>query len=207
VNDSLLIVGSRSLADQMGEPMATDRLDDAMVTIAGVVHSFDVEALAQQLGLALDADLLAEYAGQPALVASSIRLTPYRFASQGLPVGRIVDEATMLYGQEVAVTGDAGFVEGAQAFTLRSDDVLRSGEVPVLLDQSLVDRHGRPLDAQILIDRHLQVTGTVQQLDTATIERLLTAHPELDSDRVAAWADGPLIVARSVQIAPIAPLP
>ncbi len=64
--DRLLVVGATA------PPADNDLLEDTRVRVTGVIRTFNLNQMEQDLNVSLDADDLADYEGEPVLIATSV---------------------------------------------------------------------------------------------------------------------------------------
>jgi hypothetical protein len=193
------VVTAGPVLDRAGQPLdrALDPLSTNNVMVTGTVHQFNLQAFEAQLGLDLDDQQWAAWAGRPAIIATSAIPRPRYLSWQAATVDDVVDHPDVYLGQAVTVRGEVEDVVGPRSFTLEDDDLLFDDEVLVLTTGQMTDRAGQPLGADALVDRPVWVTGTVRLFDRAEIERDLGI--DLDDGLFESWDGQSVIVARSIR--------
>jgi hypothetical protein len=199
-DDELPVVSARPMQDRLGGPFDPTPLGGRAVWIRGTVHQFNLGAFEDRLGLDLDDDRFAEFAGQPAIIADSIVPTRRVLDPQAATVDDIAQYPGLYYGETVTVSGEVDELLGPRAFTIEDADLLFDEQVLVVSARPLRDRDGRSLDVSALGDREVRVTGTVRPFDPATFEQEVGF--DLDDALFAGRVGKPAIIARSIHLPP-----
>ncbi|MDP8922205.1 MAG: hypothetical protein M3O34_04925, partial [Chloroflexota bacterium] len=195
----LPVVTARPILDRAGRPLdrALDPLSTTNVMVTGTVHQFNLAAFEDRLGLDLDDQQWAAWAGKPAIIATSVIPRPRYLSWQAATVDDIADHPEVYAGKAVTVRGEVGEALGSRSFALEEDDLLFEDAVLVLTTGQMTGRDGRPLAPDALVDRPVWVTGTVRLFNRVEVERDLGI--DLDDELFAEWEGRPAIVARSIR--------
>lgn len=224
-DEHVVVVSSRPLTGRDGRTVDPHALDGRYVLVVGSVHRLDARAFEDRLGTSLAVDRLDVYAGQPAIIATSIVTHPWLFGPRypypygersddaGAPDGEpapdgmlaatvedLVNDPATYSGRWVAVSGEVARVLGPRAFTVTDRDLLVDEEIAVVGAWPLVDRAGQPYPLDDLGDARVVVIGIVFDLDPARLPDQLGIP--LDEAPFAGWDGGPVVVADSIRILP-----
>jgi hypothetical protein len=138
----LLVVGGPGV-------VPSDLDTGAFVRIAGIVRTFDQPQIELAIGTGLNDDSVAEFAGEPVLVANEVRI--------GLvSVDGLLGDPVAYEGRRITVTGPVGEVISPQGLILAS----RNGGGAVLIAAPF-----RAVSADLAADKWVRATGTVRVLD------------------------------------------
>ncbi len=113
-------------------------------------------------------------------------------AQSNVSTEEVAEETNELLGKSVTVRSEVGEKVGANSFTVTDDELFGNDQVLV------INASGAP--TVLPEDTELQVTGEVQKLVVADIEREynLDLEPELEVE----YKDKPVIIAQSIALAP-----
>jgi hypothetical protein len=212
-DEEMVVVSSRPLAGNTGQAMDLGDFEGRRALIRGTVHQFNAAAFEDRLGIDLMNEDLDEYAGQPALIATSIVLDPNLYGPYGgmtdpspqaqmqsVTIDQITDNANAYVGRRVTVAGEVGEALGPRSFTVEDNDLLFEEEIAVIGARPLLDRNGQPYSDDALDDLRVMVTGTVHLFNEAEIERQMGL--DLSDASLDGWEGRPVIVAESVRQLP-----
>ena len=193
--DELLVVGANDLpqligrSELPGRPAGELLAADDVVQVTGPVRRFDLAAVEREIGFDLDDGLFAEWAGRPAVVARTVRLSPrLDVEPAGVPVALpdLADDPDRYFGGRVTTAGRVTRVLGPSAV--------------VLNDRLLVAGSGDDLPGDLQEGDVIQVTGPFRRFDLGAFERELGT--DLQDNLFAEFRDRPALIARSAQLVP-----
>jgi hypothetical protein len=219
LDEEMTIVSARPLAGTDGVVLSLRALEGRRALVVGAVQPLNIRAFEDRLGIDLPDRLLADRAGQPAMLATSIRLDPVVVApagadpygpqayvetpmtgatdAPGVTIDTLTDHPGAYYDHRVTIVGEVGRAIGPRSFTVEDDDLLFDEVVGVIGTGPLLDRRGQPYSPAALDDVRVMVTGTVRSFSRADLERELGV--DLSGEGVDAWQGQPVIVADSVR--------
>ena len=208
--DELLVVGANNLPQLIGRSELPGRAagellaEDDVVQVTGPVRRFDLAAFEREIGFDLDDNLFRDWAGRPAIVASSLELTP-RLAGVGAlaTLDEVLDDPAAYYGRRVTVFGEVDEMIGPRAFTLADNDLVGDDELLVVGATRLPAVQGRAAEEPLLEDDLVMATGPVRQFNLAEVEREVGF--DLDDGLFRDWAGRPVLIARSLELSPGVP--
>lgn len=214
VSENLPVVSSRELMNGANEQHAASDFDGREVQVTGTVHQFNLAAFEDQLGVDLVDNAWTDWAGQPAIVATSITPTsaqqqpgqgtaviaPAPDAVAWTSVDRITDDPSAYYGREVAIIGEVGEALGPRSFTLEDDDLLFNEKMVVVSSRPLTGSDGQAMSLDTLEDRRVMVRGTIHQFNSGTFEERLGI--DLADEDFANHAGQPAMIADSIILDP-----
>jgi hypothetical protein len=219
-DEEMTVVSAQPLAGSRGLVLDLRALTGRRALVVGAVQPFDVDRFEERLGIDLADDRFEDRTGQPAMIATSIRLdpvvvapagadpygprayveTPWTEAADAVPgvtIDALTDHPGAYFGHRVTIVGEVGRAIGPRSFTVEDDDLLFDEVVGVIGTGPLLDRNGRPYSPAALDDVRVMVTGTVRSFSRGELERELGLG--LRGDGVDAWEGQPVIVADSVR--------
>ena len=202
----LLIVGRDPLPTVAERPGTPGPAPADVVQVTGTVRQFGLAAFERELGADLDDAELANRAGQPAILATDVRLTPRADTAAGVPpltgvtVAAVANAPRQFVGQELTLRGEVDAVIGRQAFTIGDGDFVGDDRLLILSNTPLPVISGRPPDNPLLRDDLVRVTGTLRLFDPAAAERELGV--DLDEASLRDWIGQPAIIARGLSLTP-----
>jgi len=214
MSEDLPVVSSRALmSGASGQHTASD-YDGREVQVTGTVHQFNLAAFEDQLGVDLVDSAWTDWAGQPAIVATSITPTsmqqqpgqgpaviaPAPDAVIWTSVDRITDDPAAYYGRQAAIFGEIGEVLGPRSFTLEDDDLLFNEKMVVVSSRPLTGSDGQAMSLDTLEDRRVMVRGTIHQFNTGAFEERLGIN--LADEDFADQAGQPAMIADSIILDP-----
>lgn len=212
VNEGLLVIGAQQL-DQIvegvpeGEPFEIRQQD--LVQATGNVREFNLQEVEQEVGYALDEGVFGEFEGRPVVVANSFVLTPQGGGTtmqQSTQVGltEIVDQPAEFYGQTLTVSGAVAQIINPNTFVIVEEQVaenegLFEAEAGALADQGVLVTTSGGTGPNLTERQTVQVTGTLQQFETATFEQETGVQFDENNEFVSAFSDRPAIMATQIQ--------
>ncbi|MCC6174991.1 MAG: hypothetical protein IT305_06775 [Chloroflexi bacterium] len=214
VSEDLPVVSSHALmSGAEGQRVASD-YDGREVQVTGTVHQFNLAAFEDQLGVDLQDSEWTVWAGQPAIIATSITPTSAQQQPGQRPAGtapmpavvawasvdRITDDPATYYGREVAIIGEIGEVLGPRSFTLEDDDLLFDEQMVVVSSRPLTGSDGQAMSLDTLEDRQVIVRGTIHQFNTSAFEERLGIN--LADEDFSDHAGQPAMIADSIILDP-----
>lgn len=213
IDNDLLVVGG-----QPGTVQLSEANESESVEVMGIVRRFDLSAIEQEVGYALDEQLVSSYVGRPVIVAQSVTLiappaaegsaSPAATMEPGatatgtesapaanLTVAELTSNVQGYLDQRVTVRSDVNALIGPNAFTLDED-----APFDRTVDRDLLVISGITGDV-ITEGVEVEVGGIVRRLDIAQIEQ--TTGRDLDDAALADYRDRPVIVANCVRAVPV----
>ena len=208
--DELLVVSANNLPTVADRPAGETLAANDLIQVTGPVRRFDLADFEEEIGFDLDDAAFGAYAGQPAIIARSVDLSPRAapaamepdmaepaVADANVTVADITGDTAAYLGKRVVVRGDVEAVIGANAFSIDEDALLDGGIDNDLLVVSM--QEGLPLINEALGDANVTVLGTVRNFDLVAVEEELGY--DLQDDLYTDWAGRPAVVASSIQAA------
>lgn len=156
--------------------------EDIDVQVTGEVREFQVAEIEREFDWDLDADYYVEYEGQPAIVATSIVLSP--------KPEEITENPRVYYGEDLSIEGEVSEEMGVNTFTLENDEF--GGEDLLVLNAQT---------GEIVQDGDkVVVTGEVRPFIIADLEREYSLDWDLDMQRQleAEYENQPVLVAEGI---------
>ncbi len=196
----LLVVSANTIPSPQGRTTEEALLSRDVVQVHGPVRLFNMAEFERDLGIDLDDNVFAEWAGRPAVVAQSIDLTPYVGQSEAVGEGltnitldAITENPAAFAGHRVVVDGGVNVVLNENAFTIADNTLLDTNEMLVL------NATGQALERALAADEPVIVLGTVRMFNLAEVEQDLGY--DLQDNMFTAYEGKPVIVAGNVSVA------
>ncbi len=202
IDNDLLVIDA---TDTLTETLTAD----ASVEVTGMVRTFNLAEIEQEIGADLDDALFTDWNEHPVVLAETITqgaaavegMTPgidptlTQQYGPNITVAEIAGSLSDFTGKQVTVRQEVEQVVGPHAFTLDEDALLQGGiDTDVLVVSA---QENLPLINDQLRDVPVAVTGTVRQFELATIEQEIGY--DLDDNLFNDWNDRPVIVASGIR--------
>ncbi len=206
---TVAVVTARPILDRQGDPIGTGALDGGMVMVAGTVHQFDLAAFEERLGLDLDDEQWAGWAGGPAIIVRYVmpwspmgvpRALPPAASGRSTPsvtVDQVTDNPEAYYGRTVTVVGEVKESSDWGVLTLEDSDLLLDEELLVVIPRPLQARMRGALGANRLGSCQVAITRTVRAHDPVDVERVTGFGGE--TYVTAEWDGEAMLVAQSIR--------
>ena len=200
--EAIPVVGARPLRAPGGRAVGADFFGDREVRVIGEVRQFNLRSFEEQLGVDLDDNLWAEFAGRPAIVAREViaeddAVGPAAGARPGVGTGAatvgvndILADPNRYYGRNTPLTFTAAVERalGPRSFLVRGPG---NRLLPIVMPWD-----GGPIDANRLVGQQVRVTGTLNQFNLAAFEERVGL--DLDDRVWAPYAGQPALIASAV---------
>ncbi|MBW4518047.1 MAG: hypothetical protein KME11_22840 [Timaviella obliquedivisa GSE-PSE-MK23-08B] len=169
-----------------GEPFVFPE-DGVDIQATGQVRNFVLADVEREFTLGLDPDLYVEYENQPAIIAQSLAVAP--------KPGELTSEPEQYYGKPLAVTGEVGDIQGANAFTLDEDRLFGAEDLLVIRATPTTGALPAIRDGE-----KVAVTGVLRPFVVADLEREYDFNWDTGIQQVleAEYSNKPVLVAEEV---------
>lgn len=182
-NNDMLVVLANTQQEVLNDDMAR--------SLIGIVTTLDISQIENTFGFDLDEEQLAEYVGEPVVVAY------HTWSEVGTPgdiaLTDVATDTEALLGEQVHIQAEVSEVLDSSAFLVNQDDTLASeNEVIVVLHSQIEEMPDLEQGAEV------QLTGTVFSFQQEDIE--VAANVELPSELYDEYEGRAAIVATNIVV-------